>query len=52
MWLLLVALVVILARNGTGNKSWIRFAGIGIQPSEVVEKVIYIIVAAKQMTYL
>ena len=49
--LLLVALVVFGADDGTGNKSWIRFAGIGIQPSEVI-KIIYIIVAAKQMTYL
>lgn len=49
--LLLVALVIFGQDDGTGNKSWIRFAGIGIQPSEVI-KVIYIVVAAKQMTYL
>ena len=49
--LLLVALVVLGEDDGTGNKSWIRFAGIGIQPSEVI-KVIYIIVSAKQMAYL
>ncbi len=49
--LLLIALVLLGEDDGTGNKSWIRFAGIGIQPSEVI-KVIYIIVAAKQMTYL
>ena len=49
--LLLVALVIFGVEDNTGNKSWIRFAGIGIQPSEVI-KVIYIIVAAKQMTYL
>ena len=49
--LLLVALVIFGQDDGTGNKSWIRFAGIGIQPSEVI-KVIYIIIAAKQMTYL
>lgn len=48
---LLIALVLLGEDDGTGNKSWIRFAGIGIQPSEVI-KVIYIIVAAKQMTYL
>lgn len=48
---LLVALVLLGEDDGTGNKSWIRFAGIGIQPSEVI-KVIYVIVAAKQMTYL
>ena len=49
--LLLVALVIFGQDDGTGNKSWIRFAGIGIQPSEVI-KIIYIIIAAKQMTYL
>ena len=49
--LLLVALVIFGQDDGTGNKSWIRFAGIGIQPSEVI-KVIYIIVASKQMSWL
>ena len=49
--MLLVALVIFGHDDGTGNKSWIRFAGIGIQPSEVI-KVLYIIVSAKQMTYL
>lgn len=49
--LLLVALVIFGHDDGTGNKSWIRFAGIGIQPSEII-KIIYIILAAKQMTYL
>ena len=50
-FLLLVALYIFGQDDGTGNKSWIRFAGIGIQPSEVI-KVIYIIVAARQMSYL
>ena len=49
--LLLVALVIFGSDDGTGNKSWIRFGGIGIQPSEVV-KVLYIVISAKQMTYL
>lgn len=49
--LLLVALVIFGQDDGTGNKSWIRFAGIGIQPSEVI-KVLYIVISAKQMTYL
>ena len=49
--LLLAALFVLGVEDNTGNKSWIRFAGIGIQPSEVV-KVIYIIVSAKQMTWV
>ena len=48
---LLVALVIFGADDGTGNKAWIRFAGIGIQPSEII-KIIYILVAAKQMAYL
>ena len=48
---LLVALVIFGQDGGTGNKSWIRFAGIGIQPSEVI-KVLYIVISAKQMTYL
>lgn len=48
---LLVALVFFGSDDGTGNKSWIRFAGIGIQPSEVI-KVLYIILSAKLMSYL
>ena len=48
---LIIALVIFGADDGTGNKAWIRFAGIGVQPSEVI-KILYIIVAAKQMTYL
>lgn len=49
--LLLVALVIFGHDDGTGNKSWIRFAGIGIQPSEVI-KIIYIVVSAKQMSFI
>lgn len=49
--LLLVALVVLGQDDGTGNKAWIRFGPIGVQPSEII-KLIYIIVAAKQMTWL
>lgn len=37
--------------DNTGNRAWLRFLGIGIQPSEIV-KVIYIVVLAKHMTYL
>ena len=48
---LLVALAILGEDDGTGNHAWIRFAGIGIQPSEII-KVIYIMVAAKQMTWL
>ena len=49
--LLLVALVIFGVEDNTGNKSWIRFAGIGIQPSEVI-KIIYVIICAKHMTWL
>lgn len=48
---LLVALMIFGQDDGTGNKSWIRFGPIGIQPSEFI-KFIYVVVAAKQMTYL
>ena len=48
---LLVALLVFGEDDGTGNKSWIRFLGIGIQPSEII-KVLYIVISAKLMTYL
>ena len=34
----------------TGSRSWIRFLGIGIQPSEIA-KVVYIVLMAKHMTY-
>ena len=37
--------------DSTGNRAWLRFFGIGIQPSEVV-KVIYIIVMSKHISYL
>ena len=38
-------------KDDTGNRAWLRFLGIGIQPAEVV-KVIYIVLTAKHMTYL
>ena len=49
--LLLVALVIFGEEGDTGAKSWIRFAGIGVQPSEII-KVFYIVISAKQMTHL
>ena len=49
--LLLLALIPFGHDDGTGNKSWIRFLGIGIQPSEIV-KVIYIVLMAKHISYL
>ncbi len=35
----------------TGNQGWLRFFGIGIQPTEVV-KIIYIVLMAKHISYL
>lgn len=37
--------------SDTGNNGWLRFFGIGIQPSEVV-KITYIIIMAKHISYL
>lgn len=48
---LILALVPFGEDDGTGNKSWIRFLGIGIQPSEIV-KVVYIVLMAKHISYL
>ena len=58
-WVLLVAfetfLLLLLIPFGvsgdTGNSGWLRFFGIGIQPSEIV-KVVFIVLLAKQLTYL
>ncbi len=49
--LFLLLLIPLGVDAGTGNKSWLRFFGIGIQPSEVV-KVVFIIILAKQISYL
>ncbi len=49
--LLLLILIPFGQEGGTGNRGWLRFFGIGIQPSEVV-KVIYIVLMAKQISYL
>ena len=48
---LLIALMIFGSEDNTGNKSWIRFFGIGIQPSEII-KILYIIISAKLMTWL
>ena len=49
---LFLALLIPFGVSGdTGNSGWLRFFGIGIQPSEVV-KVVFIILMAKHMTYL
>lgn len=48
---LLLLLIPFGSQGTTGNRSWIRFFGIGIQPSEIV-KVIYIVLSAKHISYL
>lgn len=48
---LLLLLIPFGSEGETGNRSWIRFFGIGIQPSEIV-KVIYIVLSAKHISYL
>ena len=35
--------------DGTGNRAWYRFLGIGVQPTEVV-KVVFIVLLAKQIS--
>ena len=58
-WPLLVVVEIVLLlllipfgdAGDTGNRSWIRFLGIGIQPSEIV-KVIYIVVSARHISWL
>ena len=37
--------------GGTGNKSWLRFFGIGIQPSEIV-KLSFVLLLARQIRWL
>jgi rod shape determining protein RodA len=48
---IMLLLVVFGEAGDTGARSWIRFLGIGIQPSEIA-KVVYIVLMAKHMTYL
>lgn len=48
---LLLLLIPFGVAGDTGNQGWLRFFGIGIQPSEIV-KVVFIVLMAKQMTYL
>jgi rod shape determining protein RodA len=48
---LMLLLIPFGVSGDTGNSGWLRFFGIGIQPSEVV-KVIFIVLMAKHMAYL
>ncbi len=47
----ILILIPLGVEGDTGNKAWLRFAGIGIQPTEVV-KIIFIVLMAKHITYL
>ncbi|MBQ3276869.1 MAG: FtsW/RodA/SpoVE family cell cycle protein [Oscillospiraceae bacterium] len=48
----IMALLIPFGVSGdTGNKGWLRFFGIGIQPSEIA-KVVFIVLMARHMTYL
>ena len=47
--LIIVGLVFFGHDDGTGNRAWYRFFGIGVQPSEVV-KVIFIVLLGKQIS--
>ncbi len=48
---LLLLLIPFGVEGDTGNSGWLRFFGIGIQPSEIV-KVVFIVLLAKQISYL
>ena len=48
---LLLLLIPFGVSGDTGNSGWLRFFGIGIQPSEIV-KVVFIVLMAKQISYL
>lgn len=49
--LLMASLIFFGEAGDTGNTGWLRFFGIGVQPSEVV-KVSYTVVMAKHIAYL
>lgn len=49
--LLLGTLMVWGVSGGTGNRSWLRFGPIGIQPSEVI-KITFVLLLARQMEHL
>lgn len=49
--LFLSSLLFFGVQGDTGNNGWLRFFGIGIQPTEVV-KITFIVILAKQITFL
>ena len=48
---LLLLLIPFGEAGDTGNKGWLRFFGIGLQPSEVAE-VVFVVLMAKHISYL
>ncbi len=51
IFLLILVLVIGQGRESTGTKGWIRFAGIGIQPAELV-KIGFIMTLSKHLDYI
>ena len=51
MGLILLLITPLGYADDTGNRAWLRFGIMGVQPTEVI-KIGFIIVMAKQMTYL
>lgn len=49
--LFLCTLLFFGGESDTGNNGWLRFFGIGVQPSEIV-KITYIIIMSKHISYL
>mgnify|MGYP004633299605 CR=1 FL=1 len=49
--LLLLSLLIWGVEGGTGNKSWLRFGSIGVQPSEIV-KISFVMLLGYQMNHL
>ena len=47
----ILILIPLGVEGDTGNKAWLRFAGIGIQPTEVV-KISFIVIMAKHISHL
>lgn len=51
IFLVLLLLTPLGYADDTGNRAWLRFGFVGVQPAEVI-KIPFIIVMAKQITYL
>ncbi|MEA4895008.1 MAG: FtsW/RodA/SpoVE family cell cycle protein [Oscillospiraceae bacterium] len=49
--LMLLLLTPLGYADNTGNRAWLRFGFVGVQPAEVI-KIPFIIILAKQLTYL